>query len=141
MKRLRTPKALFATGLLGTIAVGGSLAGYTPIACGCLSPWEEIAVRVKLPKESWREATAAKVQAAFQREYKGEKISWMTLPPRGDCSMIAKRQVRCTHWLWEKLNPQTGNKDLKGYEFTILVSRDGVFESVHVDDIETPPEE
>jgi len=54
--------------------------------------------------------------------------------------MIARRQVRCTHWLWEKLNPQTGNKDLKGYELTILVTKDGVFESVHVDDIETPPE-
>jgi hypothetical protein len=139
MKRSRTSKSLFLS-LFGTIAVGGSLAGYTPIACGCLTPWEEIAVRVKLPKESWREATAAKVQAAFQKEYTDEKISWMTLPPRGDCSMIAKRQVRCTHWVWEKLNPQTGNKDLRGYEFTILVSKDGVFESVHVDDIEMPPQ-
>jgi hypothetical protein len=96
MKRSRTSKSFFLTGLFGTIAIGGSLAGYTPIACSCLSPWEDIAVRVKLPKEYWREATAAKVQAAFQREYKGERISWMTLPPQGDCSMIAKSQVRCT---------------------------------------------
>ncbi len=140
MKRQRTAQAAFATTLLGTLALGGSLAGYTPIACGCLTPWEEIAVRIKLPKESWPEATAAKVQAAFERAYKGERISWMTLPPQGDCSMIAKRQIRCTHWLWEKRNPQTGNKDLKGYELTILVTKEGVFESVHVDDIETPPQ-
>ena len=55
--------------------------------------------------------------------------------------MIAKRQVRCTHWLREKLDTKTGNKDLKGYELTILVTKDGLFESVHVDDIETPPQE
>ena len=138
MKCARTARSVLASSLVGTLAIGGSLAGYTPIACGCLSPWEEIAVRINLPKNSLPDVTAAKVQAAFERAYRGRRISWEILPPRGDCSVIGKRQVRCTHWLWEKSDPQTGHKDFKGFELTILVTKDGLFESVHVDDIESP---
>jgi len=140
MNRSRAARSWFTTGLVGALALGGPLAGYTPIACGCLTPWETLAVYVNLPKDSWKVATAAKIQAAFTTAYAGRRISWETLPPEGDCSMIAKRQVRCTHWTLERPDPRTGNKDLKGYELTIMVTKDGVFESVHVDDVETPPQ-
>jgi len=140
VKGSRTVRSILTTSMFGSLALGGSLAGYTPIACGCLTPWEALAVFVRLPKDSWRVTTAAKIQDAFTRTYKDRRITLETLPPEGDCSMIANRQVRCTHWTLQKLDPRTGNMDLKGYELTILVTKSAIFESVHVDDIETPPQ-
>jgi hypothetical protein len=138
MKRPRLRRTFLAGSLFATVALAGSLAGYTPIACGCQGPWEELASFINLPKDSWREMTAQKIEHAATKRYAGERLSWMTLPPKADCSMIAKRTVRCTSWLWQKpgSDPQT-----KGYEMTFLVDKRGVFESVHVDDIELPPRE
>ena len=132
-------RSLAAASLVGTVAVAGSLVGYTPIACGCLTPWQELADRSGLPRDSWQSVTAEKLKAGLEKYYRGIRLSMEYLPPQADCSLSNSRRIRCTNWLWKRHDPKSGLDDLKGYEMTFLISKDGVFESVHVVEIETPP--
>ena len=93
------------------LMLGASLAGYSPLGCGCIDTWQSLAFALDLPAEDWHQVTPREILKGFDRKFRGQLISRDTLPdPDGEdvCGERRNSRYRCVYWLWGRGSLQKG---------------------------------
>lgn len=129
-------KLIKAVPLVLACSVAGAAATWTPIACGCLSAWEDVAAGIDLPGVTAPGQLSAQVIAgALAKKLSGKTVKVSDLPfatSTYDCaeSQSPSRTIRCRWWLWES------GLSKKGYDVIVDTSATGEFRRVHVVPVE-----
>ena len=106
---------------------------WSPIACSCLSAWEDIATGLgRFDLKSPDQLTARVVADAVKAKFSGKVVLASDMPfafSTYDCadSSSPERAIRCRWWLWES---DGGSK--KGYDVVVSTTPQGVFQRVTV---------
>ncbi len=131
MKAMRNLTRSLPLLLAASLASAGVV--WSPIACSCLSAWEDIATGLgRFDLKSPDQLTARLVADAIKAKFSGKVVSASDMPfafSTHDCadSSSPERTVRCRWWLWESSG---GSK--KGYDVVVLTTPQGVFQHVSV---------
>jgi hypothetical protein len=131
MKVLRNVTRSLPLLLAASLASAG--VSWSPIACSCLSAWEDIATGLgRFDLKSPDQLTPRLVADAVKAKFSGKAVSASDMPfafSTYDCadSSSPERAVRCRWWLWESSG---GSK--KGYDVVVSTTPQGVFQRVSV---------
>src|SRR5262245_548 len=88
---------------IAPLAVAGSLAGYSTIGCGCVSPSQALAENIGLPRD--KPLTIDLVRKAVDRTLRGKEVNFTSHPLvliPGECKAVSSTTLRCVYWLWER---------------------------------------
>ena len=133
MKRSRLAFGMFV--LIAACSAGTGIA-WSPIACSCVEPWEDLAVELQLPRvASVNDVTAQAVQGALAGKLVGHKPDSRILPDLGNsdiCSRDSASSYDCHWWLLE-----SGIRR-KGLRARISMSSHGDVDSVQVSNVVSP---
>jgi hypothetical protein len=130
MKLFRT--LVRSTPLLLACSIAGAVTTWSPIACSCLSAWEDIASGLNRPDlKRAHQLTARVIAESLSAKFSGRKVNAKDLPfstSTSDCaeSNAPTRTVRCRWWLWE------AGTNKKGYDVIIYTAQHGIFQRVSV---------
>src|SRR5690606_4835375 len=131
MKILRVLTRSFPLLLAASLASAGVV--WSPIACSCLSAWEDIATGLgRFDLKSPDQLTARLIADSVKAKFSGKAVSASDLPyafSTYDCadSSSPGPAVRCRWWLWESSG---GSK--RGYDVVVSTTPQGVFQRVSV---------
>ena len=124
----KTRPAALLVGVL-PLLLGGSLAGYSPITCGCIDTWYGLALSLDLKAKDWHQVTPAAIASGFDAKLRGKVVSLSDLPmPESEMDCVARSGsgYRCVYWLWRNGPLQ------RGVRVDIGVTSEGKYTAVHV---------
>ena len=118
--------------LLLAVSIAGAATSWSPIACSCLSAWEDIATGLgRFDLKNPEQLTAQVIANSLRDKFSAKAVTARDLPfatSTSDCaeSQAPTRTVRCRWWLWESGNSK------KGYDVVVHTTNQGVFQRVSV---------
>jgi hypothetical protein len=119
--------------LLLAASLASAGVAWSPIACSCLSAWQDIATGLgRFDLRSPDQLTARLIADAVKAKFSGKTVSASDMPiafSTYDCadSSSPGPAIRCRWWLWES---SSGSK--RGYDVVVSTTNRGVFQHVSV---------
>jgi hypothetical protein len=119
-----------------TVGLAAGLVGYSPITCGCVSPWETVAFGITgVTPGSADVLTVSYIEGNLFAKYYGKHISAKDLPfTNGPTDCVAtlppSHLIKCRWWIWRAPGR------IKGFDVAVETDANGIFQKATAVEIE-----